>query len=63
MFYPFNIEANKWSRSCNGINDPYAKLRVLDIIKNLNDRLFNLMLTDFNMKKTGLYGQVCDVSN
>ena len=43
MFYPFNIEVNKCSRNCNGISDPYAKLRVLDIINNLNIRVFNLM--------------------
>ena len=35
IFYPFNIRTSKWSGSCN-INDPYAKLCVPDVVKNLN---------------------------
>ena len=42
-FYPFSIKVNKCSGSCNNINDPYAKLCVPDIIKNINVRVFNLM--------------------
>ena len=34
-FYPFSIEKNKCIGSCNNINDPYAKLFVPDIVKNL----------------------------
>ena len=26
LFYPYSILVNKWSGSCNNINDPYAKL-------------------------------------
>ena len=43
MFYPFSIKVNKCGGSCNGINDPYAKLCVPDIIENINFRVFNLM--------------------
>ena len=32
-FYPYNIEVNKYSGSCNNINDPYAKLCIPDVIK------------------------------
>ena len=32
-FYPYFIEINKYSCSCNSINDPYAKLRVPDVVK------------------------------
>ena len=39
-FFPFNI---KTSGSCNNINNPYAKLCVSDVVKNLNVRAFNLM--------------------
>ena len=35
IFYPFNIKTSKCGRSCNNINDPYAKICVPDIIKNL----------------------------
>ena len=43
MFCFFSIQLNKCSRSCNGINDPYSKLRVPDTIKNINIKVFNLM--------------------
>ena len=42
-FYPFSIEVNKYSGSCNNINDPYAKLCVPDVIKNISVKVFNLM--------------------
>ena len=49
IFFPFNINTNKCSGSCNNINNPHAKLRVPDIVKNLNVKvmLFNVML--FNL--------------
>ena len=40
VFFPFNIRTNKCSGSCNNINDPYAKLFVLDVVKNLNAKSF-----------------------
>ena len=36
MFYPFSIKINKCSGNCNNINDPYARICVPDVIKNLN---------------------------
>ena len=43
VFYPFSIKTNKCSGSCNNINDPYAKMCVPDVVKNLNVKVFNLM--------------------
>ena len=43
VFYHFSIKVNKCSGSCNNINDPYDKLCVPDIIKNINVKVFNLM--------------------
>ena len=43
MFYPYSITINKCNRNCNTINDLYAKLCVLDTIKNINVKVFNLM--------------------
>ena len=43
IFYPFSIKTSKCSGSCNNINDPYAKICVLDVIKDLNVKVFNLM--------------------
>ena len=35
LFYPFSIKTSKYSGSCNNINDPYSKLCVPDVVKNL----------------------------
>ena len=43
VFYPFSIKASKCGGSCNNINDPYAKICVPDVIKDLNVKVFNLM--------------------
>ena len=43
IFYPFSIKTSKCSGNCNNINNPYARICVPDIIKNLNIRVFNLM--------------------
>ena len=43
VFYPFSIKTSKCSGSCNNINDPYAKMCVPDVAKNLNVKVFNLM--------------------
>ena len=43
IFYPFSIKTNKCSGNCNNINDPYAKICVPDVIKDLNVKVFNLM--------------------
>ena len=40
MFYPFSIKVNKCSRSCSNINDPYTKLCVPDVVKNINVKVF-----------------------
>ena len=44
VFYPYSITIYKCKGSCNTINDPYAKLCVPDTIKNINVKVFNLML-------------------
>ena len=43
LFYRLSIKTSKCSGSCNNINDPYAKLCVPDIVKNINIKVFNLM--------------------
>ena len=43
IFYPFSIKVNKCNGNCNNINDPYARICVPDIIKNLNVKVFDLM--------------------
>ena len=43
VFYPLSIKTSKHSGSCNNINDPYAKMCVPDVVKNLNAKVFNLI--------------------
>ena len=42
-FYPYSVKVNKCSDNCNNINDPFARLCVPDIVKNINLKVFNLM--------------------
>ena len=44
VFYPFSIKTSKCSGSRNNIDDPYAKICVPDVIKDLNIKVFNLIL-------------------
>ena len=44
VIFPFSIKTSKYSGNCNNINDPYAKICVADVIKNLTVKVFNLML-------------------
>ena len=43
VFYPYSIKINKCRGNCNNIIDPYAKLCVPDVGKNINVKVFNLM--------------------
>ena len=43
VFFRYSNKINKCSGNCNNISDPYAKLCVLDIVKNINLKVFNLM--------------------
>ena len=43
MFFPFSIKTSKFSGSCNNINNPYSKLCVPYVVKNLNVRTVNLI--------------------
>ena len=40
IFYPFSIKVNKCSGNCNKINNPYARICIPDVIKNLNLKVF-----------------------
>ena len=43
VFYSLSIKVNKRIGSCNNINDPYTKLCVPDVVKNINVKVLNLM--------------------
>ena len=37
------LKTSKCSGNCNNIKDPYAKICVPDVVKDLNVKIFNLM--------------------
>ena len=41
LFYPYNIFVNKYSGSCNDINNFYTNLCVPYVVENINIKLFN----------------------
>ena len=43
VFYSFSIKTSKCSGSCNNINDPYAKVCIPDVLKDLIVKVFNLI--------------------
>ena len=42
-FYPYSVKISKYSGSWNNINNPYAKLSIPDVFKNMNVKVFNLI--------------------
>ena len=42
--FPSSITINKCKGTCDTINDPYANLCVPDVIKNINVKVFNLVV-------------------
>ena len=56
-YYPYSILVNKCSGSCNDINEPYAKLFIPDVVKNINIKAFNLMSR--NNKKHVSWHETC----
>ena len=43
VFYTFSVKTSKCSGNFNNINDPYAKICVPDVAKDLKIKVFNLM--------------------
>ena len=43
LFYPYSVKIGKSSGSCDNINDPYTRLCVPDVVKNINVKVFNLI--------------------
>ena len=43
LFDHYSVKINKCSGSYNNINDPFAKLCLPDVVKNINLKVFNLM--------------------
>ena len=44
LFYPYNVLVHKCSVSCNMLDDPMAKLCILNIIKGINMKVYNFLM-------------------
>ena len=55
IFYPFSVKINRSSGNCNSINDPYGKICVPDLVKNLNVKVFNLISRTNESRSIKLY--------
>ena len=58
VFYPLSIKINKCGGDCNNINDPIAKLCVSDVVKNMNNKVFNL-LAKINETRKMIWHETC----
>ena len=43
MAFPYDIKINKCSGNCNNITNPYPKVCVSDIVKNVTAKMFDLV--------------------
>ena len=43
LFYPYNVQVNKCSGSCNALDNPMAKLCVINVIKGVNMQVYNFL--------------------
>ena len=55
IFYPFRVKINSCSGNCNSINDPYEKICVPDVVKNLNVKVSNQMSRSNETKSIKLH--------
>ena len=58
ILYPFNIKTSKCSGNCNNINNPYAKICVPAVIKDLSVKVFNLV-SRTNEKRSVEWHETC----
>ena len=44
LFYPCNVLVNKYSGSCDTLDNPMSKICVPKIIKNVNMKVYNFLM-------------------
>ena len=44
LFYPYNVQVNKYSGSCNTLDNPMAKLCVPNVIKGVNMQVYHFLM-------------------
>ena len=58
LFYPYNVQVNKCSGSCNTLDNPIEKLCFPNVIKGLNMKVYNF-LTMLNENRNVLWHESC----
>ena len=58
LFYPYNVQVNKCSGSCNTLDNPIKKLCFPNVIKELNMKVYNF-LTMLNETRNVLWHESC----
>ena len=43
MLYPFSIKVNRCNGNCNNISNPFSRVCVPDVVKNITAKVFDLM--------------------
>ena len=43
MTFPYNIKVNRCNGNCNNISNPYSRVCIPDIIKNITVKVFDLI--------------------
>ena len=58
LFHPYNVLVNKYSGSCDTINNPMAKLCVSGIVKRVNMQVYNFLMW-LNETRSVLWRESC----
>ena len=58
LFYPYNVLVNKFSGSCNTLDNPMSKICVLNVIKGINMQVYNFLMR-LNETRNVLWHESC----
>ena len=58
LFYPYNVLVNIRSGSCDMLDDPMAKLCVLNVVKRVNMKVYNFLMR-LNETRNVLWHESC----
>ena len=58
LFYPYNVQVNKCSGSCDTLDNPMSKICVPKIIKNVNIKFYNFLMR-LNETRNVLWRESC----
>ena len=58
LFYPYNVQINKYSGSCNTLDNPMSRICVPNIIKNVNIKVYNFLMR-LNETRNVLWHESC----